>query len=258
MSRTERSKIKGRRSSQSTQGHRGSRGFGLSLPGSSTSAADEALLRGSKAREQPSQSQVGKLSTAKLKKDHPIHSVAPHARRSMRNSNISPHVVSDPQYRRRSMCSAAVFVPPARPSGCVPCEDMRAFPDERRKSLHEWYMKLTVNLAMGESHRTPQDSPSRQHEARGVWLEACSDGRVSTSKVVNSSLCLTGVANNDVSFHDPHHSHAPTVYNACLTFMGRVSRCFAAYRVGERNHDLPAFGVSHYRSVSRASQGWSE
>ena len=46
------------------KGHRGSRGFWLSLPGSSTSAADEALLRGFKARE---------LSAAKLKKDHPIH-----------------------------------------------------------------------------------------------------------------------------------------------------------------------------------------
>ena len=97
------------------KGHRGSRGFWLSLPGSSTSAADEALLRGFKAREQPSQSQVDKLSAAKLKKDHPIHSVAPHARRSTRNTNISPHVVSDPQYRWRSMCSVAVFAP-TRPS----------------------------------------------------------------------------------------------------------------------------------------------
>ena len=38
--------------------------FWPSLPGSSTSAADKALLRGFKAREQPSQWQVGKLSAA--------------------------------------------------------------------------------------------------------------------------------------------------------------------------------------------------
>ena len=49
------------------------------------------------------------------------------------------------------MCSVAVFAP-SRPSLRVPCEDMRAFPDGRRKSLHEWYKKLTVNLAMGGSH----------------------------------------------------------------------------------------------------------
>ena len=97
------------------KGHRGPRGFWLSLPGSSTSVADQPLLRGFKAREQPSQSQVGKLSAAKLKKDHSIHSIAPHARRSTRNTDISPHVVSDPQYRRRSVCSVAVFAPP-RPS----------------------------------------------------------------------------------------------------------------------------------------------
>ena len=56
--------IKGRRSVQSTQGP--------SLPGSSTSAEDEALLRGFKAREQPSQRQVGKLSAAKHEKG-PFH-----------------------------------------------------------------------------------------------------------------------------------------------------------------------------------------
>ena len=45
-------------------------------------------------------------------------------------------MVSDPQYRRRSVYSVAVFlVPPARHSGCVPYEDMRAFPDGRRKSF---------------------------------------------------------------------------------------------------------------------------
>ena len=74
---------------QSVQRSREGQVFWLLLPGSSTSAADEALLRGFKAREQPSQWQVGKLSAAKLKKDHAIHSVAPHARRSTRNTKIS-------------------------------------------------------------------------------------------------------------------------------------------------------------------------
>ena len=46
----------------------------------------------------------------------PSHqSTAPHARWSTRNTNISPHVVSVPRYRRRSMCSVAVFAP-SRPS----------------------------------------------------------------------------------------------------------------------------------------------
>ena len=49
------------------------------------------------------------LGAAKLIKDHSIHSIASHARLSTRNTNISPHVVSDPQFRRRSMCSVAVF-----------------------------------------------------------------------------------------------------------------------------------------------------
>ena len=56
----------------------------LSLPDSSTSAADEPLLRGFEAREQPSQRQVGKLSAVKL--NHPKHMAAPHARRNTRNT----------------------------------------------------------------------------------------------------------------------------------------------------------------------------
>ena len=56
VSRTGRSKIEGRPNSQSTLDPQRVQEFSkLSLPGSSTSAADEALLRGFKAREQPCQ-----------------------------------------------------------------------------------------------------------------------------------------------------------------------------------------------------------
>ena len=48
--------------------------------------------------------------------NRPSHqSTAPHSRRSTRNTNISPHVVSVPRYRRRSMGSVAVLAP-TRPS----------------------------------------------------------------------------------------------------------------------------------------------
>ena len=83
----------------------------------------------------------------KLKKDHHIHSVSTHARRSARNTDISPHVVGDPQYRRRSMCSVAVFGP-SRPSLRVRTLRRHAsFSRWEKKSLHEWYKELTVNLA---------------------------------------------------------------------------------------------------------------
>ena len=77
---------------------------------------------------------------------------ATHGRLRTRNTNISPHVVSDPRQRRRSMSSVAIFTP-SRPSfRWVHCESMRAFLVGQKISLLEWYKKLTVNLALGRSH----------------------------------------------------------------------------------------------------------
>ena len=66
--------------------------------------------------------QVGKLSAAKLKKDHSIH----HTDAWARGTLISVPTLLVIRGNEGGVCTQLLFLlPPARPSGCVPCEDMQ-------------------------------------------------------------------------------------------------------------------------------------
>ena len=71
---------------------------------------------------------------------------------------------------------------------------MRAFPNERKKSLHEWYKKLSMNLAMGRvTVPVLLKTASGQNEAPknlvgSLFTWTCLD--------VQGSLCPDGYTNN--------------------------------------------------------------
>ena len=77
----------------------------------------------------------------------------PHGRLRTRNTNISPHVVSDPRQRRRSMSSVAVFTP-SRTSLRVRTLRRHA---AQREIVHE---KVSKILAGSPMFRVPANSTS--------------------------------------------------------------------------------------------------
>ena len=78
--------------------------------------------------------------------------VATHGRLRTRNTSISPHVVSDPRQRRRSMSSVANFAP-SRPVPQVRTLRRHAsFSRWAEEVLARGTKKKQVNLALGGSH----------------------------------------------------------------------------------------------------------
>ena len=159
MSRTERSKIKGRRSLQSTQGP--------SLPDSSTSAVVEALLRGFK---QPSQCQVGKPSAAKLKMDHYI--TAPHGHRSTRNTKMSHYRREIPSSsKHRGLDSGRSTTPSSHPNPAIRsrhCSVPQRSAEGQLTSLqHKWKHEIQIALLRRKAAMTRAVLPHTS--ARSKW-----------------------------------------------------------------------------------------